>query len=179
MDRSHRQAGFTLVEALVALAILGLVMAIAAPALDRWLLRVRHRVHLESVQSDLQWARQLALSGHQPIQLRVNHSTAGSCYILFAGPQQACSCQVGGAAQCLDEAQVLKTHDVPATSRLRLSATASALRFEPRYATVTPTATFSIAAPDGERGDQVVALTGRVRTCVTHRSLYNAPACAA
>jgi type IV fimbrial biogenesis protein FimT len=81
--------GFSLVELIVGMAILGVLLAIAMPAFSNWLRNARVRTAAESVQNGLQLARAEAVrrnttvafsSSHHRRQLRAD--TAGPNWVV-------------------------------------------------------------------------------------------------
>lgn len=88
------RGGFTLVEMMAALLVLGLASAMAAPRMDGALGALRVRSSLQRVAGDLAYARQLAVRTGQRARLRVIPSldcaapqgwTAGAGYVVIAG----------------------------------------------------------------------------------------------
>ncbi|MEO0248946.1 MAG: GspH/FimT family pseudopilin [candidate division WOR-3 bacterium] len=84
---SHRSEnppqGLTLVEVLVAVVILGIAAAVAAPNLSMWLERYTLRNAGRQLVSDLQLAKMKAVS--QGLQHRVSFDVAGKSYVIERG----------------------------------------------------------------------------------------------
>jgi type IV fimbrial biogenesis protein FimT len=153
---------FTLIEAATVLALAGVIATFAWPPLrsllDRW--------HLEgtaaTLADDLQFARFEAVVRSEPVRFTVLPDGAqGTCYVVHTGPVSACSC----AARCTPEAQWLRQVDLPARSRVTLTAHTPSLTFDPQLGTCTPTGTLELASPSGAAVHQVVNVMGRVRSC--------------
>lgn len=68
-DRAAREAGFTLIEMMVALAILGLIAGIAAPVMTRLLARRAITEASATLALGLAEARAEAVAGGSPVQL--------------------------------------------------------------------------------------------------------------
>lgn len=78
--------GFSLVELLVGMAILGVLLAIAMPAFSNWLRNARVRTAAESVQNGLQLARAEAVRRNTTIRFQLVDTTDDSCALSTAGP---------------------------------------------------------------------------------------------
>jgi type IV fimbrial biogenesis protein FimT len=63
-----RQSGFTLVELLVGIAVLGILLSIALPSFKAWLLNSQTRAAAESIENGLQIARSMALKNNQNVE---------------------------------------------------------------------------------------------------------------
>lgn len=81
-DRRTAQ-GLTLVEVLVAVVILGIAAAVAAPNLSMWLEKYTLRNAGRQLVSDLQLAKMKAVS--QGVQHRVSFDVAGKSYVIEKG----------------------------------------------------------------------------------------------
>ena len=68
------RAGFSLVELAVALAIIGVLAALAAPAFDTFLARQRTRGALDRFSADLYYARMLAVRNGWRVTVRLDPS---------------------------------------------------------------------------------------------------------
>lgn len=76
MPAVRQQRGFTLIEVLVALTILGLLLAMGAPAVGDWLRNAQIRTAAESLQNGLQQAREEAVRRNKAVEfLLVTDST--------------------------------------------------------------------------------------------------------
>lgn len=178
MQSSRRQSsGFTLVEVLVSVAVSGVLAAAALPSLGEQVERQRMRGIGESLRSDLQVARTQALSQHRSVRITFSQTAAGSCYVVYQGPANACTCDAEGATQCKPGATALSVQGVPSRLGVQLSANVGTMVFDGRSGTVTPTGTLTLQTRQGLSMKHVVAVTGRVRSCgdVGHQT----PACRA
>ena len=79
----RRQAGFTLVEVLLAVAIIGIISAIATPMLLSYYQGAQVRVAAEQVTTFLNQGRQLAITQNGPVCVHISqtamHYHLGTC----------------------------------------------------------------------------------------------------
>lgn len=87
MRARRRRAGFTLVELLVALALVGLMLALVPPSLGRLRDAIQYRDTVRAVLSDLRTARQTALIEGRETRFVVD--TAQNRFGLVGQPLQA------------------------------------------------------------------------------------------
>ena len=80
----HR--GFTLIEALVALSILALLLALGAPTFGQWIASVRVRTTAEATLAGLQYARSEATTRNQQVRFQLTTSLDSSCVRSTSGP---------------------------------------------------------------------------------------------
>lgn len=90
----NKNKGFSLIELMVVIAIIGIIASMAVPALMNMLQRNRLKTAVQSLQDDLQYARTLAIKQSQNIVInRTRTSTAAGdwCYGISTA---ACDCTV-------------------------------------------------------------------------------------
>ncbi len=86
-----KNAGFTLLEAMIVVAIIGIVSAFAVPSYQDMLERNRLKQVAEALKSDLQFARTEAIKRSQTVLVTRTPGNAGAwCYGLST--KSACSC---------------------------------------------------------------------------------------
>ncbi len=73
--------GFSLIELLVTLAILGVLLALAAPSFSAWIGNTRIRTTAESIQNGLQLARGEAVRRNAQIRFQFTDNTESSCVL--------------------------------------------------------------------------------------------------
>lgn len=67
--KTVRYRGFTLIELMVTLAVLGILLGIAAPSFNQTLEQARHRTQMNQLLTDLNFARNQAITSRQPVTL--------------------------------------------------------------------------------------------------------------
>lgn len=81
-----RLRGFSLIELLVVVAVLGLVMMLGLPNISAWLQNTQIRNSAEAAISGLQLARAEALRRNRPVRFSLVDSLAAGCNLSNAGP---------------------------------------------------------------------------------------------
>jgi type IV fimbrial biogenesis protein FimT len=79
LNHPDSSKGFTLVEAMVVVAILGLMLAYAAPAFSTWLQNARIRATAESIQQGLMLARSEATSRNAQVRFQLTSDLTSGC----------------------------------------------------------------------------------------------------
>jgi len=134
--RTPSVRGFTLVELLIAVAVLAVLVALAAPSFrDLTLMQRMKSIHAQLV-TDLQYARSEAVSSGAVVNIRVqtpapDSPSEMSCYIIFhhidrnyglLGASSACDCTMPAASRCtFAGTRELRTVQIPANLAVKLS----------------------------------------------------------
>lgn len=93
--------GFTLIEAMIAIALLALLLLVAMPAFMTMISNLRVRSVSESILSGIQVARTEALKRNQVVTFRLDSATGGGWSVVLADNTvtQAKSASEGGAVE--------------------------------------------------------------------------------
>ena len=179
MPSATSQRGVSFIDMLMTIAVIGILLAQALPALDQ--LQLRHRVQLtaQTVMTDLQQARSEAITRAGAVHFRFSQHGAGSCYLIHTGSSGACRCVDEGQTVCSAAGQLIKQEWVPSSRKLSVSANVSSMSFNPRQGTVTSTGSIDIGASNGQAIRHVVSIAGRVRSCSPNGSFKTMPKCTA
>lgn len=85
-------AGYTLIEAMVVIAVLAIVLAIAIPSYSATTSRARLRAAVDHLRSDLSEARTQALQRGQPVYVNFWRSADGAQWCWSLSLQTGCDC---------------------------------------------------------------------------------------
>jgi type IV fimbrial biogenesis protein FimT len=194
--RLSSKRGFTLVELLIVIGLVGVIAALAGPSLYDYILKQRLRgVHAQLV-TDLQFARSEAVSRQTLVGLRVQSGTGMTCYIIFtkvALATPACDCTLAEGLRCSDPALAteIRTVQVPASLAVSIavpSTQAAEMTFDPRTGGMRlAPSDFGIYDTTGFRVESTidslrklrtsVSVSGRVNSCAPSGSQMGDPAC--
>lgn len=172
----RHQQGLSLIESLIALAITVVSIGTALPGLGE----LRERRHLDGtaaqLETDLQFARSLAVARNQTVRFSVMRAAGGSCYVIHSGAASDCRCTPTGETTCRAGAQSFRAVGFAAGHAVALNSNAASMVFDPNKGTVTPTSTMRIEGR--ERSLHVVInIMGRVRSCAAGGQFPGYPAC--
>jgi type IV fimbrial biogenesis protein FimT len=172
--RATAVRGLTLIELMVALAVLAVLASAAVPSLSAQLERRRLMSASAEVATTLQFARSHALVSGQPVGATVLREGERSCLIVHTGRSADCSCTatpVCGAPSHIERALVWT-----GTHGIQLQANVASLRYDPRTGTTSPTGTLRVTSRSGAV-HHIVNLGGRVRSCSPAPALPGLAAC--
>ncbi len=74
-----RGSGFTLVELMIVIAVLGIIAAIAIPQFNTWLVRSRIQAASGRLQQDMAWAEGYAIRSGYPVQVQIRGGIGTPC----------------------------------------------------------------------------------------------------
>jgi type IV fimbrial biogenesis protein FimT len=177
MNRSLRQHGISLVESLIVMAIAAVALGAAAPGLQQ----ATERRHLEGaaaqLETDLMFARSLAVSGNRSLRVSFEATATGSCYVIHAGPAGACHCSNDGASVCKSGEPAVRTVFFDASASVGVHSNVRSILFDPDRGTSTPTGTIRVLGRGEAAIHKIVNIMGRVRSCAPAPGLAGYPPC--
>lgn len=116
----RRSVGFTLIEALVTVSILAVLVAVAVPSLNDWILLTRLKASAAELVTDLQLARSESVRRNYEIVVRYRTDATQACYTVHL------HAQVAGDCRCLDGAGVACAGGAGDVNRAELKTTSVA-----------------------------------------------------
>lgn len=133
-----RARGFSLIEALVAMAIMGLLMSLALPSFSEWAVNAQVRATAEMLQSGLQYARAEAVRRNALVRLQLTTSLDKGCALSTSGPHwvvnKGSASPAGACGQAISDSSepylLRKSETVRSNTVTVLSASRSALGFD-------------------------------------------------
>lgn len=166
---SH-QKGFSLIELLVVIGIVGIITSIAIPAFDTMIQRNRLKAALQSVQDDLQLARTQAIKQSRNVVFSIKRKTGTTisgdtwCYGLTVNA--SCNCDPNDDGATTDSTCEIKTVSSASFIGARFQTdTVSNIAFDFRRGTTTATE-LPFSSSSTYRSDVYVDAAGRVRMCL-------------
>ena len=114
--RRHRSRaqGFTLVELLIAVAVIAIILVVAVPSFRDMILMQRLRSITAQLVTDLQFARNDAVSRGTLLRLSFRTNDDMTCYTLYTSvSNDRCDCRLGPGAACSNGNIEVKTVQVP------------------------------------------------------------------
>lgn len=162
---NKRFRGFTLIELMVTVAVLGVIAAIAAPALLA--MRDQHRIRsaAEAVYAHLQFARSESVKQDRNLWV---HSTAGTGWCIGIANATGCDCNTPGSCQ-FGPAGALVEHNVVSGDfvGITLATTQADIEFNSRRGAVVTAGgtTITLTGANGYQAQISTQPMGRVRLC--------------
>ena len=173
--RSNR--GFTLIELCAGVGICAALVGQAVPSMGKFFKEQKLRVTAEALATDLRLARSEAARSGDSVFFRVSGKGAQACYVLHTGAKDDCDC-AGGKAVCTKPgSQVIKAEWLPTNQPVRISSNAETLQFQHRQGLVTQTGSIELSLNNGPVIRQIVAITGRVRSCTVGLKIVGMSKC--
>ena len=156
------QNGITLIKTLVLIILLTILAARAIPSFKDMMINSRLEGKAREYVTHMNWARSLAVSTNQAVNLHIATSESASCYVVFQGPVNDCICN-GNGAVCTTPGNERLVIVFSHSDGVRVSVrTASATtRINPRQGTITPTLTAIFTADNGKAVHNISNILGR------------------
>ena len=177
MKAPAQQRGFTLVEACIVMAVLGIITTSAAPSMQGFIDTRRLDGAATQLATDIQYVRSEAVARNQPVRLSFYSNAESSCYVAHTGLSAQCTCAATGPAQCSGDAEQIKTVVLPVAQRVSVAANVGSVLFDPLHGTSTPTGTLRILGTQGRAVHHVINVMGRVRSCSPLNTVAGYRAC--
>ena len=178
-NNTCRHNGFTMIESLLATAVTAVAVGAVAPGF----VKVVEQRHLEGaaaqLQTDMHFARSLAVAQSRTMRLSIASNAEGSCYIVYAGKAADCSCTPQGGTQCLAGITPARGVGFASTSPVQVKSNVGSIVFDPTLGTVSPTGTLRLLGNRGREVRVVVNIAGRIRTCTPSPDLRGYAKCPA
>ena len=174
----YAQKGFTLIETMVFVALLAILTAVAVPSFKDMMINRRLEGKASEYISHFNWARSLAVSSNEAVNLHIATGESASCYVVFQGPINDCSCNANGAV-CTSAGNDLLAVVLPHSDGVRVSArTESArIRINPKQGTISPTLTAIFTADNGKVIHNISNILGRTRSCTPTEASFGFRIC--
>ena len=135
MRRHSRSRGFTIIELLVTVAVLGIVLMLGLPNISAWLQNTQIRNSADAMVSGLQLARAEALRRNRPVRFNLVDTLDASCSLAPGGPHWVVS-MADPSAKCnvdpsdtVDPFFVQKRSSQEGSQNAVIGASASSLTF--------------------------------------------------
>jgi type IV fimbrial biogenesis protein FimT len=173
-----RTRGLSLIETLCAASIVATTLGVAAPSFTTWQHTQALQAAAAELETDIQYARTLAVSRNASVRLSAGPlESGGSCYVIHTGHAHACVCGAAGQVECDGDAEALRVVGHAAGGPVTMANEKLSIAFDGESGTVTPTATFKFADPQGRALHQVVNIMGRTRTCSPNGQIHGIKPC--
>jgi type IV fimbrial biogenesis protein FimT len=196
MDRQHTErwhSGFTLVELMIVLAVVAVIALIAAPSMRSLIQMQRLRSINAQLVTDMQFARNEAVSRNVLLRVSFGANSGMTCYTLFTSPSSAtrCDCTQAPGAACVAPRVEVRTVQVPTNLEVKVSPPArqaGAFAFDPTSGGIYSIPTDDVSAPmdafaidtyldNARKLRTVLNRAGRPTVCAPAGSTLSEPAC--
>ena len=170
--------GFTLVELMVTLVVLGVLVTIAAPSFQGVRDRIRIRSAAEAVYSHLQFARSESIKEYRTLYVRIipGDGSTSADWCLGISNTQDCDCETAGSCQFGAAGSLLERNlDSSSFNGVTLSANLDEIRLDGVQGLSSSTGTITLTSEQGLVVEVKQSRLGRIRHCSDDPLGY--PAC--
>lgn len=119
----RRAAGFSLIELLVVVAVIGAILVLAGPSFRDMILMQRLRSINAELVTDLQFARSEAVARRDFVRIFFKSDSTSTCYTVYTSPTSSprCDCLAGPGAACSGARVEIKTVKLPRSNGVVLA----------------------------------------------------------
>ncbi len=192
---SKKAWGFTMIELMIGLAILGVLVALAAPSLREIILMQRLRGVNAQLVTDMQYARAEAAARGRYARVALGSNASQTCYVIYTANNSGsrCDCTLGAGAACPagNGRQEIRTVSVDRSSGVSLAWPAGqdpAFGFDhitgglisvPTDSSVAPLERVRIDAliDDNRQLRNTILQTGRITVCAPNPAVMQVTGC--
>ncbi len=174
---ARQQRGVSFVELLISTAVATVALGGVLPGMKS----AMERRHLDGataqLQTDIQFARSLAVAQNRTLRVSFRSDASGACYVVHTGSAGDCTCVGSDVPVCTAGAWAARAVRFEATGPVQISSNVASMVLEPSKGTVSPTGTIRLQASGDLAVNLVVNLMGRVRTCTPATRLSGYVSC--
>lgn len=172
------QKGITLIETMVVITLLAILAAIALPSFREMMINRRLEGKAREYVTHMNWARSLAVSSNQAVNLHIATGESASCYVVFQGPVNDCNCNANGAS-CTTPGNERLVIVLPHSDgvRVRARTESATTRINPKQGTISPTLTAIFTADNGKAIHNISNILGRTRSCTPEEASFGFRIC--
>jgi type IV fimbrial biogenesis protein FimT len=164
--RQGHAHGLTLIDLMCALAVTVVLLGSALPSWVAYMHSQGLRAVTETMETDVQYARTVAMTTDRTVRLAIQGHTGGtSCTMVHLGSASACTCQADGTARCTGDGELLRVSLQKPSRGATLTTVGKSLVFDAGKGTVSPAATLTVTGSNGRSVRQIINILGRVRHC--------------
>jgi type IV fimbrial biogenesis protein FimT len=165
---SRRQSGFTLIELMVTLLVLGVLVTIAAPSFQEMRDRIRIRSAAEAVYSHIQFARSESIKEYRTLYVRImpGDGSTSADWCLGISNTTGCDCTAAGSCQFGPTGSLVeRTLASTEFEGVTLSANLAEISLEGVHGMSSSTGTITLTSAEGLVVQVTQSRLGRTRHC--------------